>query len=834
MGQPAPPGSLSPPLAGVAIVSAAALAYEVLLIRLFSIIQWHHFAHMIISLALLGCGASGAFLAFTARRLQGASAVAFSANAVLFGLSAVGGFLLVQRLPFNPLELLWDPAQPGWLAATYLVLALPFFFAANCVGLSLYGFPQSIPRLYAYDLLGAGAGSLGVILLLYAWPANDVLLVVSALGLLGALSVAGLPGVRLRWAAGLLLVGAVLVTVALPTEVLPLRLSPYKGLSQAMQTMGAERLAERSSPLGLLTVVDNRRVPFRHAPGLSLMGGAVPPPQLAIFTDADAMTAVNSFEGDWDELAYLRHVTWAAPFALLQGPRVLVLGAGGGADVWQALLHGAGQVDAVELNPQLIDLVRNDYGVASGGLYERDDVNVLEREARGFVAGTSARYDLIQLALVDSFSASSAGLYALSESYLYTVEAIQDYLARLAPGGILAVTRWLKLPPRDGLKLFATALEALQRSGIEEPGKQLFWLRSWNTSTLLLKKVPFTAAEVAALKLFSESRGFDTAYYPGIRSDDANRYNVLAKPLFYEGAMALLEDARSYIGRYKFDIRPATDDRPYFFDSFRWASLPELLALRGQGSMGLLDSGYLVLVVTFVQALAASVLLIGLPAWYQARGTLRRVPGRTRRLVLGYFLAIGFAFLFVEIAYIQRFILFLSHPVYAVGVVLAAFLIFAGLGSRYAQRVWARRCRVDGGAWLLLGITAGIALIALLYLFVLPPVFQRLMAWPDALKVPATLALIAPLAFLMGFPFPMVMAGLGSTARELIPWAWAINGCASVLSAVLGTALAIDFGFSAVIGAAVVLYGLAGWMGSLLLRSSARTSAEASMGSVAS
>jgi hypothetical protein len=815
MEQDSRPPSL--PLVAIAVVSAAALAYEVLLTRLFAVIQWHHFAHMVISLALLGYGASGACLALTVRRMQRRFALVFAANALLFGASALGGFLLIQALPLNPLELLWDPAQTGWLALTYLVLAVPFFFAANCIGLSLYRFPAVIPRLYAFDLLGAGAGSLVIVLLLYAWPAPDLLLLVGAGGLLGAIAVSPLP-VGLRRVLGAVSMLAVVGIAASPQVNVSLRPSPYKGLSQALEVAGSERLQEHWSPLGMLTVVASPKVPFRHAPGLSLMSTAEPPPQLAVFTDAGGMTAVNRFDGDWTKLEYLREMTSAAPFSLLRAPRVLVLAAGGGSDVLQALLHGATGVDAVELNPQLIDLVNTEYGEYSGKVYGLAGVRVYEKEARGFIAGNTARYDLIELALVDSFGPSSAGLYALSESYLYTVEALRAYLGRLAPGGLLAITRWVKLPPRDGLKLFATALEALDRSGIDEPGQRLAWIRGWNTSTLLVKAGPFTSGEVVALRRFCEERGFDTAYFPGIQAEDANRHNLLPQPFFYAGAVALLEDAEGFIGRNKFDIRPATDDRPYFFNFFRWTSLPELVALRGQGGVALLDSGYLMLVITLGQALLASVLFIGVPAWYQARRGLQHASRRTRAAVLGYFLAVGLAFLFMEIAYLQRFILFLAHPVYAVSVVLAGFLVFAGLGSRQAQRLWAGRCRGDGGSSLLQRVVAGIAILALVYAFVLPHLLEPWMAWPEPLKILATLMLISPLAFLMGLPFPLVLAGLGRRAKELIPWAWAINGCASVLSAVLATMLAIHWGFTAVVLAAVVLYAAAGWLGSPLLR----------------
>ncbi|UUZ75668.1 hypothetical protein LP414_28910 [Polaromonas sp. P1(28)-13] len=265
-------------------------------------------------------------------------------------------------------------------------------------------------------------------------------------------------------------------------------------------------------------------------------------------------------------------------------------------------------------------------------------------EARGFVAASKERYDLIQVALLDSFSASSAGLYALAENYLYTVEAVQDDLRHLQPGGLLAITRWVTLPPRDALKLFAAAVVALERSGVADPGSRLAMIRSWKTSTLLVKNGAFSDADIAAIKAFCVARSFDLAFYPGMRPEEANRYNVVERPDLFDGAAALLSPGReAFLQGYKFHIAPATDDKPHFFHFFKWRSLPELLSLKEQGGLPLLEWGYPVLVATLVQAVVASLLLIGLPLAWVARGrrseeqqpATRRVAGPRPRLLSG-------------------------------------------------------------------------------------------------------------------------------------------------------------------------------------------------------
>ncbi|MDP1850611.1 MAG: hypothetical protein Q8K79_22660, partial [Solirubrobacteraceae bacterium] len=669
-----------PPFIAISLLSACVLAYEVLLTRLFSIVLWHHFAYMIISAAMLGYGASGTVLTLLKEKIAPHFGAVYVMAAAALAVLMPAAFLLAQQVPFNPLELLWDNTQPSKLLAVYLLMMLPFFCGGLGIGLVFLYFGKQASRIYAFDILGAGAGSLGVIGVLFLVPPQRVLSALTALALLTtAIAVVELK-VRPRWLMELFVGLSVLAAVALPA--IQVHSSAYKDLSQAMNIAGARVVEERSSPLGQIAVVENTRVPLRHAPGMSLNATSEPPSQLGVFVDGDGPSALTKFDGDLAPLGYLDQLTSALPYHILERPRVLVLGAGPGSDVLQALYHRSIAVDAVELDRNVADLVRQRFRDYSGKLYEQPGVQVYEAEARGFVNASDKRYDLIQVALLDSFGTASAGLYGLSENYLYTVEALQAYLSRLTPGGMLAVTRWLTLPPRDALKLFATAVSALERSGVSNPAARLVMIRGWKTVTLLVKNSAFTASEIAAIKEFSRARSFDLAYYSGMRADEANRYNILSQPYFYEGAVALLSPQRQdFIDRYKFYIEPATDDRPHFFHFFKWNSAAELFALREQGGMPLLDWSYPLLVATLVQAIAASVLLILVPlALSRCRHSLPNRP------VALYFLAIGFAFMFMEIAFIQKFVLFLAHPLYAVAVVLCAFLVFAAAGSWLAGR----------------------------------------------------------------------------------------------------------------------------------------------------
>ena len=784
------------PFPAIALASATALAYEVLLIRLFSIIQWHHFAYMIISLALLGYGISGTLLSFFHEKLLAHFYGVFPACFGLFGITALGAFLAAQQLPFNGQELLWDPWQTAWLSGIYLLLAIPFVFVATGLGLALMHYHQQIGRLYGADLLGAGAGSLAVVLLLFWAPPGEALRWLSGAGMVAA-GIAAWELLSRAAAMGWFL--AALLPVALP--ITPLAMSPYKPQSQLLQIKDARLAHESWSPLGLIGAVESPAIPLRYAPGLALTATQEPPPQVAVFNDGDGMSVITRFNGSRNTLAYLDQQTSALPYHLRDQHRVLILGAGGGSDVLQAVYHRVAAIDAVEINPQIVALVDKTYGDFSGHLYERPGVTIHQAEARGFVRASRQHYDLIQISLLDSMA--SAGLHALSENTLYTVESLQDALRHLSDGGVLAITRWLKVPPRDALKLFATAIEALRRNGVTEAENHLVLIRGWQTSTLLVKATAFSGQELAAVKAFCRRRYFDTAYYPGMTALDANRYNRLREPAFFNGAVALLgPDSQRFLADYKFNLQPATDDRPFFFNFFKWSALPEMLRLRGQGGMPLLEWGYLILIASAAQAVLASVVLILLPLVFKARELLQYGAGTAWRAA-GYFLALGLAFLFVEMAFLQKFILFLHHPVYASAAVLAGFLVFAGLGSRYSSRHWGAEATTLRYAVL------GIILVSGLYLFLLPQLFGAALPWSIAAKFAVAIACIAPLAFCMGMPFPL---GLGLVARRfpsLVPWAWGINGCASVLSAILATGLAIHFGFHTVILCAMGLYALA-------------------------
>jgi hypothetical protein len=474
-----------------------------------------------------------------------------------------------------------------------------------------------------------------------------------------------------------------------------------------------------------------------------------------------------------------------------------------------ALRHGAQQVDAVELDRDVVRLFREDFRTFSGGLYDRADVHVDIAEARTFVESARQQWDVIDISLVDSFAAAAVGLGAVSETYLYTKEALASYVQHLRPEGVLAVTRWIRTPPRDEVKLFATAVETLEEMGLR-PADRLVLIRSWATVTLLIKREAFVAADLTILQRWAEERLFDIAYFPGIREGEGNRFNVLGHDPYSEAVAALLaggERREKFVREYPFFVTPATDNRPYFFHFFRWRALPLMLSTARFTWVPFVEWGYLILVATLLQSAMLAAFLIGLPLLMLRRKS-RSHPQhrhRARFVVLTYFLALGVGFMFVEMALIQRLVFFLANPLYAVTVVLAGLLLVAGLGS-----AWAARLAAQGHSARRLASVAAlaVAVISVTYAFGLYPALRALLGLPLAARVAVAFAVMLPLGT-MGMLFPLGLRQLGRINAELLPWAWAVNGCASVVATSLATLVALGSGLASVFLCASACYAVA-------------------------
>ncbi len=789
------------PWLAVALLSAAALGYEILLTRLFAIVYWDHLAHMVISLALLGYGASGTFLALAGKRLKPHFAAAFIVHVALFAVLAPWCFALAQSLPFNPLELAWEPANWWWFGAIFLLLSLPFLVAANAIALALWQNPDRIHRVYAADLAGAGGGAIGIVAMLFWLPPGEALRGIVVIALVCTLVAAWQTGQHRRKTLAFAIAGFCTLWL-LPSDWMTPRPSSFKALSHALDISGAAVVAEASNPLGQITVVRNDKVPFRLAPGMSLLQGGRTPPQLGLFQDAELAGPVTRQGANFSNLDYLDALPSALPYHLLSPPkteqaRVFLPRLGTGEGVLQAKHSGLSAIEVAEQDPALRNLLAVELTDWTGDLL--DGVKIHPLAPRAFFPDPNGRYDLIQ---VLAPGIDSAGLGALGANYDLTLDAFVHYFEMLAPEGMMAITHPLQAPPRAVPRLILTAIETLLAADLE-PARHLVVIRAFRTATIVLTQSPITANQVDLVRKFTEDRGFDLVYLPGQERAEANRFNLLPEPVLFDLTQAMLQDPRhDTLVDYRFRIDPVNDDHPFVYHGIRLSSLKSWWA--GTDGAAQMEWGYLILVATLVQATVLSLLLILFPVLMTAdNGRPRSVP---RFGVLLYFGAVGLAFLFVEIALIHALQRLLHDPMFAVSAVLSSFLIFAGIGSRLAPAcsLSIQRRFKSQTPWPLF---IGIALTASILLAALPWLVGHLAAWPLWSRFGVAMMLVAPLALLMGMPFPLGLALVTRHVPDRLPLAWAVNGCLSVIAALAAqvTALAIGFNGTLVIGVLVYL-----------------------------
>jgi hypothetical protein len=779
-------------------ISAATLGLELVLVRTLSIGHWHHFSYLVISTALLGFGAGGTFVTVGSKSLTRHYAKWLWCFALGLALAVPFVVWVCQKVPLDELQLIWDRRQILYLFAYYLLFFIPFFCAGVSIALAFTICADKAHRLYFYNMTGSGLGAAAAVALMYGNSPQYLLLVISAIAFFAAIMLAF--AISRRWVVGTLVCAAIYLLAFSPLGPfeLEIEVSENKSLVYYSALPEAETIAVRYSPLGRLDCV--KAPTIRYFPGLSIAYQGRLPQQMLIISDADGISAINHFER-LSDLDCLDHTTSALAYHLLSEPNACIIGAGGGSDVAQALALNARKVTAVEMNPQTIDLVRDRFDEFASALYRRADVQIIIAEGRSFLQTTRQLFDIINISLLDSFTASAAGLYALNESHLYTIEAIEQALARLHPGGLLSITRVLKTPPRDSLKMFATVTEALRHRGVTEPDKHIIMIRGWATATIVVSPQPFSDLQIAGARRFARERSFDLVYLPGIEPEDINRFHILEEPIYYEGARRILSSGYEVFYRnYTYNIRPATDDKPYFFDFFKWEALPHMIRTMPRQWLPFSEWGYLVLGATLLQAVCASALFILLPMFIAKP---IKAVGSGKLAALSYFLLLGLAYMFLEMGFIQKLTLLIGHPVFGVAVTLLGFLVFSGCGSLLSARLFQSPLRRIQIAVL------AIIIIGLIEITLLDVSFGWLVGFSRPARILLGLTITAPLAFFMGMPFPTALKQLHATAKPLVPWAWGVNGFASVIGAVLGTFLAISVGFTTLTAIALACYLLA-------------------------
>jgi len=814
-------------IAGIGLASFASLLLELSLTRLFSVVLFYHFAFLAISIALLGLGAGGVFAYLRSKSLARWTLRRLGAG--LCGINAVVIVLALEVVLHVPVSLNLAWANFARLSVMYVAAAIPFFLTGVLFSSVFARETRRISELYGADLAGGAISCLAVVPLLN-WLGGPNAVVFAALAMAGA-AIIWAGSSKLRQPATVLSLALVALLAANHSGHL-IDIVYAKGMRRDQPWM----LFARWNALSRVEVDE-------AGTGKNIV------------IDADASTAIMNVDPqNWGETQpsgynWKQDLMSAAPaIANVLRPQgaYAIIGPGGGVDVLRALANGSPSVTAIEINPLIADtIMRGRYADYAFHLYERPQVHLHVGDGRSWIRGSRDKYDVLEMTLVDTWASTAAGAFALSENNLYTVEAFRDYFDHLNPEGFIAITRWEFRQPREALRVVSQAIEALGAMGVKDVSQHFIVVadgpldEDGRPVTVLAKKTPFTWNEEREVlrhvdensdlyplytpTLFSslmggESRVLSDEEEPWI-SDLRWQRRASGEAVAPFQWLILLHDRagfpdlrfsprREFVRSYPYNIAPVSDNAPFFFFTFKTGdAVRSVLHGEGRGMDWKNNLGVVVLGIVLVISLAAVLaFLIGPLALHgEAHGQ--------HLLPLLYFVALGLGYILVEIALIQRFVLFLGHPTYALTVVVFLMLLSSGAGSACSRRLLARTTRVRA-------VLAMIALLVVVYIFALPPVLGTLVGRPFPAKLVISGLLLAPLGFVMGMPFPTGLRHIaGDTSQALlkppaasaIEWAWAMNAASSVLGSVAAVIVAIQFGLNAALagGAAAYLAAIA-------------------------
>lgn len=790
-------------LVAVAVLAGSTLGVQVALTRLFSFLYWHHFAFMIIGIGMLGFGAAGAWLARRGGVEPGTDCDRVAGRAALAGAAGLVGYLaLGAAIRFEPLALLDQPAQFFQLLALYGLMLVPFTALGIAQGALIAGYRQYAHRVYAMDLVGAGLGCLGTLGLLGAVSAPSALLLFAALsaGCAVAIGQGGGPREWLpAWLGAALAIGLLALGWADARPFVP---APSKELADLYPPPGhpahGRPFVDHTSASATirLDVSPPKELPFMFGGDTATPGRQRRVPSRVVYQDGAAPTLLLAID-DLHAAAFLGVTSQSLAYQIRESPRVCVIGAGGGPDVWIALHNGAASVRAVELNPQMLALGREVFADFVRGLYARPEVHPVVAEGRHFLARTDERFDIIQMSGVDTYAALASGAYTMSENYLYTVEAGRALLRALAPDGLFTNSRWILEPPRETLRLVNVLVEALRLEGAEDPPAHLFVMKAKRWATTLVSKRPFRPDELVRLRAWVAARGWTVVLDP----------DGSGAPSFTRLVHADPQARARFAAAYPYDIEPVDDDRPFFFQFYRWSNLFSGPDSDGGYAITRIPVGYAVLAASLIQmALLSTIFILG-PLWSKRSG-LRGAPRLGAQLA--FFAALGAGFMAIEITVIQAFTVFLGHPIYSMAVTLTSLLIATGLGA-----AWAGRSRTTPGTRITRA-AAGVVVWSVATGLLLQPVLDIAIAWPVWARALLVVTWLLPAGLALGVPFPTAIEALQARQPALVPWAWGVNGCFSVLSSLAAVLIAMQIGFSGTLWVAALVYvgAAVGWRAS--------------------
>ena len=783
-------------LLGIGAVSGALLMTELALTRIFSVTMYYHFAFLAISIALFGLSASGVLVYVLRHRLEHiATDRLLTFGAIVHAVATLAALACLVRIRVG---LNYSPQNLVLMLAIYLLAALPFLTGGLVISAAFARLTSRINLLYAADLIGAATGCLALIPLLNTLGAPGVVLVAAALSLTAAVAFAR--AASRRTIAG---IGVALLAVPLATQLSGLQ--PF----DVLDTKGHEGdrvLFSKWNSFSRIGVYDRAHGDWSLSPKFT----GTPGESRFMDIDSAASTPILKGTGRPADSAYLRYELTAIAYQLVERPggfTALVIGPGGGRDLLSALVFGATNVDGVEINPIIVrDVMLGRFRDYSGNLYGDPRVAIHIDDGRSFVRRSTKQYDVIQASLVDTWAATAAGAYTLTENSLYTSEAFGEYLDHLTDDGVLTITRWVF----DGLRLVSLAQEACAERGLD-PARHIAIVRHDRVATFLLSKKPFTREQVERLTAHAGVMGFAVLYVPDVDAaaggeDSASlpqRSGAGDPPEMVQSRTSaddyarfiLAPDRQRFIDAYPMDIRATTDDRPFFFHTTRLADQFDVAFGRSM----LFGNGLSALLTLFGISAALVALFVVGPL---VIGGGRPGPGWARWLA--YFGALGAGFMLLEVAMLQRFVLLLGHPVYSLTVTLFSLLLGTGLGSFLTRVVDDQQIRR-----VTMSALIAIVLLALASRLAIPWLVDAAIPWSLAVRIAAAVAILVPAGILLGMALPGGMRMLALRRPEIVPWGWGMNGAFSVVGATLAVFIAMNWGFSTTFMAAAGVYALA-------------------------
>lgn len=760
---------------GIFLISLSILMLEITLTRIFSVTMWYHFAFMAVSLALLGLGSSGIYVYIFHKNLDRENVFRYLFRySILFATFILFSFIFYLQFP-NVLD---KTSLKGvlQLGMVYSMIALPFFFGGLCISLILTSYKSHVSKIYFSDLFGAAIGCILLIPLLKVITGPSSIITISIFACSASVVFSSYLKDRIYFvigsAVGLILIGFLIINIK--TEFLKIDFSK----------LGKEnnKIYEKWNPYSRIAVfkLDSKEV---AGWGLSDRFRGYNPKQYMLIIDGGAGTPITEFDGDLKKIEHVKYDVTSIAYFLKEKAKVLIIGPGGGRDVLTALYFNEKEIYPVEINYDIIKTVRKKFGKFTNHLYDYPNVMPKIDEARSFIANSKENYDFIQASLIDTWAATAAGAYVLTENNLYTKEAFIDYFNHLSPDGILTMSRWfIEDNPYEALRLVVLGAESWKAVGINNPRLHIILVKKKGNvekklpgvGTIILKKSPFLIEEVKKIEQVSQEMGFEIVLSP-LTSGNSTFENIFSNK------------AEKFYNSFPVDISPPTDNKPFFFHMLRMRDFfrRDLIGVGGgQQGKAIFILGTLLLIV-----FTLAILFIFGPLFFFEKKGLSNVYGNKKYLF--YFACLGIGFMMVEIPLIQKFILFLGHPIYSLSVVLFSLLIFTGIGSFLTNRFKEESIKSN-----LMIILLGIIILLVFYIVFLSKIFISLMGLEISNRILVSVCFICPLALLMGMPFPLGIKLLSKKADTIIPWVWGINGATSVFSSIFAIIVAISYGFN--------------------------------------